>query len=166
MSLQSSQVGISLKHKNSQVADFRTPVDEVNLAISQIFAAGTASEKADLVFGPDQRTLAGGATESLDLIGGGLVDAFGTALAFVKVRALVIQNLSATKILTIGNDANPLVFLGAGASTVILPPKGMLALVNPMTGWTVTAGTGDKIKIANDAGDPADYLIWIVGTSA
>jgi hypothetical protein len=95
-----------------------------------------------------------------------LTDAFGTALTFVKVRALVIVNLSSTKILTMGNDANPLPFLGTGSHTVTLAPGAMLALDNPVTGWTVTPDTGDKIKVANDAGDPADYLIWILGTSA
>jgi len=166
MSLNSARMGIVIRHTNSQPRDYTTPVDEANLALSQDFAAGTGSEQGDLVFGPDRRTLAGGANESLDLAGGSLVDAFGNALTFTKVRALVIQNLSATKILTIGNDANPFVFLGAGTHTVVLRPKGKLALDNPVTGWTVTADTGDKLKIANDAGEPCDYMIWILGTSA
>jgi hypothetical protein len=166
MGLNSAAVGITLKQKITKANDYDNPVAEVDMAVSQQFLPGTVSGKVDLAFGPDRRTLAGGASESLDLIGGGLLDNLGNALAFVKVRALVIQNLSATKILTIGNDANPLVFLGAGAQTVVLDPNGMLALVNPGTGWPVTPDTGDKLKIANNAGDPADYLVWILGTSA
>lgn len=166
MGLNSAQLSIILQHKNIKSLDYSIPLDEVNKPLSQQFAPGTGSGQADLVYGPVKRTLAGGANESLDLNGGGLLDAFGNALNFVKVRALVIQNLSATKNLTIGNDANPFVFLGAGASTVPLAPAATLALANPGTGWTVTPGTGDKLKIANDAGDPCDYLIWIVGASA
>jgi hypothetical protein len=166
MGLNSAMLGIVIQHKNVKNLDYSNAMDEVKLSLSQEFTPGVGSEQGDLVFGPDRRTLAGGANESLDLAGGGLVDAFGNALNFAKVRALVIENLSATKILTIGNDANPLVFLGAGAHTVVLAPKGKLALANPVTGWTVTPTTGDKIKIANDAGDPCDYLIWFVGTSA
>ncbi|RJR38686.1 MAG: hypothetical protein C4567_12455 [Deltaproteobacteria bacterium] len=164
MGLNSARLGIIIRHTATKTMDYSTPVDELNKSISQDFAAGVGSEQGDLVF-HDKRTLAGGANESLDLAGGGLTDAFGAALAFAKVRALVIENLSSTKVLTIGNDANPLVFLGAGAHTVVLPPKGKLVLANPVTGWTVTPDTGDKIKVANDAGDPCDYLVWILGTS-
>lgn len=165
MGLNSASLGINVRHKSIKTMDFRNPVDELIKSLTQEFAPGTGSEQCDLVF-CDQRTLAGGASESLDLAGGSLVDAFGNALTFAKVRALVIQNLSDTKVLTIGNDANPLVFLGAGANTAVLGPKAKLALDNPVTGWTVTPDTGDKIKVANDAGDPADYLVWILGTSA
>jgi hypothetical protein len=166
MSLNSSLVSAIIKHKATNARDYSIPTEEINLPLTQEFAAGTAPEKCDLVFGPDKRTLAGGANESLDLIGGGLTDAFGNALPFVKVRAIVIQNLSDAKVLTVGNDGNPLVFLGGGSHTVVLNPKGMLVLTDPVTGWTVTPDTGDKIKIANNSGDPADYLIWILGTSA
>ncbi|MCX5888062.1 MAG: hypothetical protein NTY36_01255 [Deltaproteobacteria bacterium] len=166
MGLNSAQLSIILQHKNSNSLDYRALIDEVNQSLSQQFAAGTGSAQADLVYGPVKRTLAGGASESLDLAGGGLVDAFGNALNFAKVRAIVIQNLSGAKILTVGNDANPLVFLGAGANTAVLAPTAKLAMDNPVTGWPVTPGTGDKLKVANNAGDPCDYLIWIVGTSA
>lgn len=165
MTLNNSRLGILIQHKNVKTMDYSIPVDELIKSITQDFAAGVGSEQCDLVF-HDKRTLAGGANESLDLAGGGLTDAFGNALTFAKVRALVIQNLSATKVLTIGNDANPFVFLGAGTHTVVLRPRAMLALDNPLTGWTVTPDTGDKLKIANDAGDPLDYLIWIAGTSS
>jgi hypothetical protein len=165
MGLSSALLGIVMQYKAIKTMDFRIPEDNLNKTVSQAFAAGTGANQCDLVF-LDQRTLAGGANESLDLAGGSLTDAFGTALTFVKVRALVIVNLSSTKILTMGNDANPLPFLGTGSHTVTLAPGAMLALDNPVTGWTVTPDTGDKIKVANDAGDPADYLIWILGTSA
>ncbi len=162
MGVNSAQLSIILQHKNSNPVDDRTLLDEVNQSLSQQFAPGTGSGQADLIFGPAQRTLAGGANESLDLVGGGLVDAFGNALNFAKVRAIVIQNLSATKILTIGGDANPVLIPVDGE----LAPQSKVARDNPVTGWTVTPGTGDKLKIANNVGDPCDYLIWIVGTSA
>lgn len=166
MGLNRAMLGAVIQHKNLKSTDYSPIPDDTNQAFSQEFAYGTGANQADLVFGLDRRTLAGGADESLDLIGGGLVDNLNNALAFVKVRALFIKNLSTTKVLTIGNDANPLIFLGGAAYTAELQPGGMLALTNPITGWTVTPGTGDKIKIANNAGDPADYAVWIAGTSA
>lgn len=166
MGLNNANLAVMLRHKNIKTTDYNTLPDEINLALSQDFAAGVAAEQCDQVFGPDKRTLAGGTAESLDLVGGGLLDNFGNAIALVKVRVIVIQNLSATKILTVGNDANPLLFLGGPTETYPIPPKGKMALDNPVTGWTVTPGTGDKIKVANNAGDPADYLVWILGTSS
>lgn len=167
MGLNNASVAAVLRHKNVKSLDFGGILpDEQDLSLSQEFGAGVAAEMCDQVFGPDMRTLAGGASESLDLVGGGLVDNLNNAIALVKIRALVIKNLSATKILTIGNDANPLVFLGAGAHTVVLNPKAVLVLTNPVTGWTVTPATGDKIQVANNAGDPADYLVWFLGTSS
>lgn len=164
MSLNSARLGITIRHKATNAMDYRTAVDEINQALSQDFAAGVGSEQCNLVF-CDRRTLGGGANESLDLAGG-LTDAFGNTMTFVKVRALVIQNLSATKVLTIGNGANPFIFLAGGTEAVILQPKGKLALDNPVTGWAVTGATGDMLKVANNAGDPADYLVWIVGTAS
>ncbi|MBI4796860.1 MAG: hypothetical protein HY790_13675, partial [Deltaproteobacteria bacterium] len=107
MSLSSARLGIIINHKDVKSLDYRSAVDEIAQALSQDFAAGVGSEQCDLVF-CDKRTLAGGANESLDLAGV-LTDAFGNIITFAKVRALVIQNLSATKILTVGNDAAPFV---------------------------------------------------------
>jgi len=166
MGLNSATLGLNVQHKNTNARDYGIPQEEVSQSLSQQFAPGTGSEQADLVYGPVKHTLAGGASVSLDLAGGGLVDDLGNVLVFAKVRAIVIQNLSDTKILTVGNDANPLIFLGAAAHTAVLAPKGKLALDNPVTGWAVTPDTGDKVKIANNAGDPADCFVWIVGTSA
>lgn len=162
MGLNSAMLGVVIQHKNVKTTDYSTIPEEVNLSLSQQFAPGTGSQQGDLVFGPDRRTLAGGANESLDLAGGGLLDNQGNAFTPAKVRAVVIQNLSLTKILTIGDDANR--FVGVPADT--LPPMGKFAKDNPITGWPVTPDTGDKIKVANNAGDPADYLVWILGTSA
>jgi len=166
MGLNSANLAVILRHKNTKDLDYGIIPDEQNVSLSQDFAAGVASGQCDLVFGPDKRTLAGGASESLDLAGGGLVDNLGNALLFAKVRGIVIKNLSTTKILTIGNDANPLLLFGGPTETYAIPPSGKLALDNPVTGWTVTPDTGDKLKVANNAGDPADYLVWFIGTSS
>ena len=43
----------------------------------------------------------------------------------------------------------------------------MLAMVNrDATGWTVTAGTGDLLKIANSTSGTVLYRIVIIGCSA
>lgn len=166
MGLNSSSMAVVIRHKNVKSTDYGSIPDEVNLSFAQEFAAGVGAEQCDLVFGPDKRTLAGGASESLDLVAGGLLDNLGNALTFVTVRGILIVNLSATKILTVGNDANPLLFLGGPTETYPIPPKGKMPLDNPVTGWPVTPDTGDKVKVANNAGDPADYWVYILGTSS
>ena len=149
----------------SNTKDLSVTKDDLNLSAQEQFTPGTGNSQLDKVF-HDVRTLDAAADESLDLAGS-LVDSFGAAITFVKLKVLLIRNLSATQTLTIGNGANPfLSWVGAAAHTVTIPPKGMLLLVAPLAGFAVTADTGDILKIANSATNPCDYQIVLAGTSA
>mgnify|MGYP000488088098 CR=1 FL=1 len=56
---------------------------------------------------------------------------------------------------------------GSATHTVALPPGGNLILTAPASGWTVTAGTGDLLRVANSgAGTSVTFDIIIIGTSA
>lgn len=145
--------------------DLSVTKDDLNLSAQEQFTPGTGNNQLDKVF-HDVRTLSGGADESLDLAGS-LVDSFGAAITFAKIKVLLIRNLSTTQTLTVGNGATPfLSWVGAAAHTVTIPPKGMLLLVAPLAGFAVTADTGDILKIANSATNPCDYQIALAGTSA
>jgi hypothetical protein len=161
--LQTACLDLVLRQRQISPQDYTTPEEDLILTLRRYFPPGVESEQANLVYGPVKRTLAGGGNEALKLSDGSLQDALQHSLVFVTVSALVLQNLSSTKVLTVGVGTAPLVVLGAADQTVILEPLGMLALDNPLTGWTVVLDTSDGIRIANDAGDPADYLIWILG---
>lgn len=129
---------------------------------------GTGAGKADKAFF-DTRTLAASATENLDLAGG-LSDPFGVTLTFVKVKAiLVFAHSGNTNDVVVGGAASN-TFTGPFADATdkaVVPPGGFLAFVAPGAGWTVTASTGDILKIANSAGTTGvDYDIVIIGTSA
>jgi hypothetical protein len=53
---------------------------------------------------------------------------------------------------------------GASTHTVAVPPGGILLLVDPNTGWTVTAGTADLLKITNASSTgSATYDIELFG---
>lgn len=130
--------------------------------------SGTAASQADLIFS-DTRTLGASATEDLDLAGS-LVDPLGATLAFVTVKAIIVKAAA-------GNTNNVAVkpaaangFIGpfnAAADTLIVPPSGVVVLVAPVSGWAVTAGTGDLITVTNSgAGTGVTYDVVIVGTSA
>lgn len=131
-------------------------------------ASGTGANQADKVF-HDQRTLAASASEELDLAGG-LTDALGAALTFVKVKALIVKAAAGNTndVVVGGAAANGFATPFADASDKVnVKPGGILALVAPGAGYTVTAGTGDLLKIANSAGGSGvTYDIIVIGTSA
>ena len=144
---------------NSKRAHFLLPIIDA-------LANGTAADQADLLFW-DKRTLAA-TSEELDLAGG-LTDAFGNTLTFVKIKGILIHNRSttATENLAVGGAAaNAFANWVASATDILnVGPSGMLLLWSPMDGYAVTAGTGDLLKI--DAGtDTITYDILLLGTSA
>ena len=131
-------------------------------------ANGTSANQADLIF-RDQRTLALSTSENLDLAGG-LTSVFGAAITFVKVKLIYVKAKSDNggNIIVGGAAANAFVGPFADSSDKInVPAGGMYQVADATTGWTVTAGTGDILKIENDDGAAeGTYDIIIVGTSA
>lgn len=161
------QVDASLKARQTGVADLGTPAIDVNVASQILFASGTASGQADRLFS-DTRSLAGSTSENLDLAGS-LTDAFGAALTFVKVRGIVIKAGAANNgdLIVGGAASNGFVGPFADVSDKIkIPAGGVFVLTAPAAGWTVTAATGDLLKIDNSGAGAGTYDIVIFGTSA
>ena len=131
-------------------------------------ADGTSASQADLLFS-DKRTIAASSTEDIDLAGS-LSDAFGATLTFVKVKAIIVTAATANTNNVTVSPASSNGFNGpfnAAADLVAIPPGGSFVVTAPVTGWTVTASTGDLLTIANSgAGTGVTYDIVIVGTSA
>lgn len=131
-----------------------------------VFTNGNAANQASQVF-TDTRTLAASASEDLDL-NGTLLNAFGQTVNFTKVRALIIQAAAGNtnNVIVGGAAANQFASMfGAATHTLIIRPGGAVALIAPdTTGYTVTAATGDLLKIANSAaGSTVDYTITVIG---
>ncbi|MDI9885315.1 hypothetical protein QMZ92_13155 [Streptomyces sp. HNM0645] len=133
-------------------------------------SSGTGAGQADKVFS-DRRTLAASATEDLDLAGV-LTDAFGAAITFARIKGLIIKA-------AVGNTNN--VVIGAAATntwatllgathTITLRPGAALCVMadaTDATGYAVTAGSGDLLKVANSgAGTSVTYDIVLIGASA
>ena len=132
------------------------------------FDDGTGANQINRVFA-DTRTLTASSTEDLDLAGG-LTDALGTTITLTKVRALLIRPAAANanNVLVGGATANQFSTpFGAGTHTLTVRPGGLLLMVAPdATGYAVTAGTGDLLKIANSSsGTSVTYDIVILGTA-
>ncbi len=130
--------------------------------------SGIGSSQCDLQYRA-QRTLNASANEDLDLAGV-LTDDFGAALTFVKIRGIWIKAAAGNTNSVIIKPASSNGFtgpFGAATHTITLPPGGMFMATAPVGGWTVTAGTGDKINLANSAGTTTvTYDIHAIGASA
>lgn len=130
------------------------------------FTTGAGANQINEVFS-DTRTLADSATENLDLNGTALQNAFGTNIAFARVKFIFIKNKSATQVLSVGGAASNqfINWVGDATDVVKIRPGGFLLLVAvDATGYAVTASTGDLLKIANgNAGQAADYDVIIGG---
>lgn len=146
--------------------DISTAKDQLRKTLAIAFADGTGLNQANNIYHA-QRLLTTGASEDLDLAGGSLLNPFGNALTFTKIKAIVIFALTTnTTILTLSRPTNGLPFFGAVGDALDLKPGGLFHFVDPSAaGVTVTAGTGDLIRVANASGASASYQIIIVGTT-
>lgn len=117
----------------------------------------------------DRRTLAASGTENLDLAAS-LVDAFGATITFARVRALIVAAaVGNTNNVIVGGDATStfLTWVGTEASSVVVRPDGLFALIAPdATGYAVTATTGDLLMLTNSGGTTGvTFDIAIIGSA-
>jgi len=162
-----ADIQLSVTGRHTGALDLGTPVLPFALSNPVSLANGTGAGQADRVF-TDERTLAASATEDLDLAGV-LVDAFGQAITFVKIKAVIIKaaagNVNDVQVTRPASNGVPL-FLAAGDG-IAIKPGGAFAWYCSGTGVTVTGATGDLLTITNSgAGTGVTYDIVIIGTSA
>lgn len=163
-----STVNFSISGSQTNALDLGTAAHPFSLSSNFSLTSGTAAGQADRAF-TDTRTLGASATEDLDLAGV-LLDAFGAAITFVKVKGIFIKAAAA-------NTNNVNVSRPAGATGVplflaisdgfFIPPGFTFAWFGSGAGVTVTPSSGDLITITNSAGGTSvSYDVVIVGTSA
>jgi hypothetical protein len=129
---------------------------------------GVGAGQVDKVFA-DQRTLTASSTEDLDIVGGGLTDAFGATFTLVELKVLMVCAASTnTNNVVLGGDANSVPFLSAATTTVSIKPGGCFQLADPSAaGIAVTAGTGDILQVANSGGGTSVvYDIIVLGSGS
>lgn len=161
-----AELRLSLTGKHTSALDLGSAELPFTLAHAVSLINGTAAGAADRVF-TDTRTLAASATEDLDLAAS-LVDAFGAAITFAKIKAIAIKaavgNTNNVNVQRAAANGVPL-FLAAGDG-LALPPGFSFAWLGSGAGVAVTAGTGDLLTLTNGAaGTPVSYDIVIIGTS-
>ncbi len=166
----SVDIKASLSWLFSETLNLNNVNDNGKLEYARSLTDGVSADQADLLF-HDQRSVGGGTSEDLDLTA--LVHTiYGSVVTynFAKVKAILVVNLSTTAadLLRVGGAgagsafASP--FNGSATAQVEVPADGCLLLVNKKNGWTVTAGTGDVLRIQNPGGSAITYRIAIAGT--
>jgi hypothetical protein len=151
--------------------DLVTPAANLSQSYITELSDGTAAGAADRVFS-DTRTLAASATENLDFAGS-LTDALGTSLTFAKIKAIIVHAAAGnTNNVIVGGDVTN-TFFGIFADetdALVIRPGATLALFcgeADAAGYSVTAATGDLLKVTNSgAGTGVTYDIIVIGTSA
>lgn len=164
MGLQTT-INASIEFESIDVLDTGTRKSDGIVSFSAVLKDGTGNGKANKVF-QDTRTLAASANEELDLAGV-LTDPSGVVLNFTKIKAIAIKAdaANAAKIIVGGAASNPFTGpFGATGDLLDITPSDGFVITNRNAGWTVTAGTGDKLKITNGSGAAAaNYTIILIG---
>ncbi len=132
---------------------------------------GTGAGQIDTVYETTQ-TIAASGSLTLGLTGGGLVDAFGSAIALLHVKAiLLIASAANVNDVQIGpGGANPFngPFSGTTPAVAVSPGETLLLTKGSgsAVGWVVTPTTGMNLKLANSgAGTGVTFSLVILGTS-
>lgn len=138
-----------------------------NIAQSLTFGDGTTANKIDRVY-VSERTVASATNDDID-VAGSLTSAIGTAFVAAEIVGIVVVNKPEegvnTTSLTIGGSASGIP--GYTSAVESISPGGLYAVISPDASGiaTVTAGTGDILRITNGSGTSNTYQIAIFARS-
>ncbi len=166
----STEVKASLAWLMQDAQGLTTVADASRLEYAAPLDNGAAADQADALW-HDLRTLAASAND--DLVLSALAQTLfesAVTVGFAAIKALLIVNTATTagEELIVGAAASdpwgaP---FGATAHQVRVPAGACLLLVNTKSGWTVSGGSADVLRIANAGAGSIDYKIALVGVRA
>lgn len=152
----------------TRTVEFGTSKLAVTIGADTAIASGTTAGSADTVYLEEAYSIAASGSQNFDL-SGALTDPLGGAAVFAKVDVIVIKaSASNTNNVLLGGAAsNGFVGPFADATDILsIKPGGQATLYAGTAGWTVTAGTGDILKIANSSsGTAVVFDLAIIGRS-
>lgn len=133
----------------------------------KILTAGTAAGQVDQVF-LYRGQLAASGSITFDLIGGGLLDPLGNAIAIVKLKGIYFRQLASASY----TGTHCLVGQAAATSVLAYQQKvcrgGVWLVFDPSaTGIAaVAAGASDNFRVVNaDASNGVDFFLALAGTT-
>lgn len=163
-----STIRMQIEGSYTKAGDLGTIRQDFVLNLVKALQSGVTDGKADKLFS-DRRTLAASDSEELDL-DSVLADAFGDTLDFAEIVAIAVKaaDSNVNDVIVGGAASNAFVGpFGAADNTLAVKPGGCALLFAPNTGWAVTGGTGDLLKVANSSsGSTVTYDIVVIGRSS
>lgn len=171
---QSAKLTVQLDVAQAGNAVFgNVPQWAASIPIIQSLGDGVVAGAADIAY-VAERTVLTGANDDIDL-NGVLTQALGATFSAVKMVTLLIINqqrdgTANTTTLTVGGGTNPVVGMLGGTTPTVGPirPGGVfLRSETDLAGiCTITAGTGDILRVVNSSGATNKYMIAVIGRSA
>jgi hypothetical protein len=169
-----AQYEMAFKARLVTAGDLGDRVSNINLSGQVLFANGTGAGQAQNIFADERSlTVSGGTpqTENLDLAAS-LTDPNGDALTFATMKGVIVKAAAANPGALIFGGAASNAFLGVGdkdgdADDVeyVYPGECKPLFLFPGAGLTVTASTGDILKVTTEAANGTYiYDIVAIGT--
>jgi len=135
--------------------------------VEDTWTDGTTSTKIDVVYS-DRRSITASATSTIDLgTGGGLTDTYGNSIVpAVELVFIVVRNRSSTDgdILHVGpHSSNGLTGPWVASGDLVAVGPGDVYYQMNDTGWTITDGSVDTIRIIETGGANTVLVDVILG---
>lgn len=165
-----SRIGVDFAATLDNAVDLGASRSTLRKQRAVSLANGVGAGQADRVWA-DTLTVAPSASQDIDLAGA-LVDALGGACVFARIKGLaVFADPGNTNNVDVGGAAsNPWVGLLGATHKVSVRPGGMFAVaagIADATGYVVTAGTGDILRVTNAGGTtPVTLDVVLIGASS
>ncbi len=170
MTTLASEIRVSMQWLFQEPLALTTVGDASQLAYDETLASGTAADQADRIWS-DQRTLAAGADDDLDLTA--LTQSlFGSTVTidFARVKAILIVHTSTTAGEKLSLDSSVTngftgPFAGSATSKLEIGADSAALLASKKDGWATASGN-KVLRIHNGGSATAIYNVVVLGTSA
>lgn len=148
----STRISASIATTQSSTLDLGTASYSPTITYAQSLTNGTGNSQFQIVYA-DSGTLAASDSVLVDLAGA-IPDAFGTTIACATGKAIMVtaKSTNVNDVLVGGATVKQTQFLGDTTDVVPVGPGGVFLLARPATGWTVTGGSRDIMRLKNSGG--------------
>lgn len=146
------------EYDQNDVADPATRTTSLDYQVT--LPLGTGQVQADRAYVSRSGAYVASTAQDHDL--NPFTDSFGNgsqSIAKLRLLAFRAENTVAGQTWTILGDANSVPILNTAATTMNVGPNGLVLIVNPIDGYTVTAATGDIIQATPPAAATSATLI-------
>jgi len=154
---------VKIQGNLSRTLDLVTVLTNFTYTSTENWTDGTGANQYQVAFSDERTTDATG--EDLDL-SGVLLSPFNRTLAFTAIKVLSIEASASNtnNVLLIGGTSPVTTIFGNTSDIIIVRPGGTLTLIAPdATGYAVTAGSADDIKLYSSGSGNVTYKIVILG---